>query len=55
MTLNRPKVLNALCAKLAYELSEAVYTLDKDPSVGAIVITGDKKAFAAGAGIPPFS
>jgi len=51
VTLNRPKVLNALCAKLAYELSEAVYTLDKDPSVHAVVITGDKKAFAAGADI----
>jgi len=51
VTLNRPKVLNALCAKLAYELSEAVYTFDKDPSVHAIIITGDKKAFAAGADI----
>jgi len=51
VTLNRPKALNALCAKLAVELHDAVRTFDKDASVGAIVITGDKKAFAAGADI----
>jgi len=51
VTLNRPKALNALCAKLSLELIEAVRDFDKDPEVGAIVLTGDKRAFAAGADI----
>jgi len=51
VTLNRPKALNALNAKLAVELTDAVRAFDKDAEVGAIVITGDKKAFAAGADI----
>jgi len=51
ITLNRPKFLNALCAKLAEELSEAVRTFDHDSDVGALVITGGTKAFAAGADI----
>lgn len=51
VTLNRPKALNALCAKLAIELAEAMFALDNDKEVGAIVITGDKRAFAAGADI----
>jgi len=51
VTLNRPKALNALCAKLAIELTDAVTTFDKDKEVAAIVVTGDKKAFAAGADI----
>lgn len=51
VTLNRPKALNALCAKLAIELYEATTELDKDKEVAAIVLTGDKRAFAAGAGI----
>jgi enoyl-CoA hydratase len=51
VTLNRPKSLNALCNKLADELTEAMFALDADKEVGAIVITGDKKAFAAGADI----
>lgn len=49
--LNRPKALNALCAQLMTELSEALQTLDADKSVGAIVITGSERAFAAGADI----
>jgi len=51
VTLNRPKALNALCAKLGVELVDAVQAFDKDESVGAIVLTGDKRAFAAGADI----
>jgi len=51
VTLNRPKVLNALCAKLAIEIAEAMLDLDHDKAVAAIVITGDKRAFAAGADI----
>lgn len=49
--LNRPKALNALCDKLMWELAKALDTLETDKSVGAIVITGSEKAFAAGADI----
>ncbi|EIN11728.1 ClpP/crotonase [Punctularia strigosozonata HHB-11173 SS5] len=51
ITLNRPKALNALSTPLFKELNEAVRELDEDPEVGAIVITGSEKAFAAGADI----
>ncbi|XP_014243079.1 probable enoyl-CoA hydratase, mitochondrial isoform X2 [Cimex lectularius] len=51
ITLNRPKALNALCDALVTELSSAVDCYDKDDSVGAIVLTGSEKAFAAGADI----
>eukprot|EP00466_Bigelowiella_natans_P005886 jgi/Bigna1/58151/fgenesh1_pm.58_\ len=51
ITLNRPKALNALCDKLMYEVTEQVAEFDKDGEVGAIVITGSEKAFAAGADI----
>jgi enoyl-CoA hydratase/carnithine racemase len=43
--------LNALCLGLYKDLSQALTELDSDASVGAIVITGSKKAFAAGADI----
>ncbi len=49
--LNRPKALNALCAQLMQELGRAVAVLDADPAVGAIVLTGSERAFAAGADI----
>lgn len=49
--LNRPKALNALCDDLFKELIDALETFDNDPEVGAIVITGNEKAFAAGADI----
>ncbi|KAG5890182.1 hypothetical protein JTB14_014348 [Gonioctena quinquepunctata] len=49
--LNRPKALNALCNGLVIEVGEALRSLDSDPSVGAIVITGSDRAFAAGADI----
>ena len=51
ITLNRPKALNALCKQLMSELADALVELDSDKSVGAIVITGSEKAFAAGADI----
>ena len=51
ITLNRPKVLNALNQKLATEVIDAAETFDRDPAVGCIVITGSEKAFAAGADI----
>ncbi|KAI4489172.1 hypothetical protein M0804_004670 [Polistes exclamans] len=51
ITLNRPKALNALCNQLMTELNEAIGELDGNDNVGAIVITGSEKAFAAGADI----
>lgn len=51
VTLNRPKALNALCDKLMMELNDAIVQFDKDDSVGAVVLTGSEKAFAAGADI----
>jgi enoyl-CoA hydratase len=51
ITLNRPKVLNALNQKLTSELLEAAEAFDRDPAVGCIVITGSERAFAAGADI----
>ncbi|XP_064344660.1 enoyl-CoA hydratase, mitochondrial isoform X1 [Camelus dromedarius] len=49
--LNRPKVLNALCNGLIVELNQALQDFEEDPAVGAIVLTGGEKAFAAGADI----
>lgn len=49
--LNRPKALNALCGQLMRELGEALLAFDAEPAVGAIVITGSERAFAAGADI----
>jgi enoyl-CoA hydratase len=49
--LNRPKALNALNSALIAELNIALDLLDKDPGIGALVITGSEKAFAAGADI----
>src|SRR5215208_3803517 len=51
VTLNRPKQLNALNPQLMQELGAALQAFDSDEGVGAIVITGNEKAFAAGADI----
>ena len=51
VTLNRPQALNALCAALIAELEQALDDFEADDDVGAIVITGSEKAFAAGADI----
>lgn len=51
ITLNRPKVLNALNDALIDELTEALAKYDADDGVGCMVITGSEKAFAAGADI----
>ncbi|SRR6266702_4082462 len=51
ITLNRPKALNALNDALMDELGEALRAFDSDEGIGAIVITGSEKAFAAGADI----
>ncbi len=51
LTLNRPKQLNALNDKVMDELGDALLAFDADESIGAIVITGSERAFAAGADI----
>ncbi|MGL6209160.1 MAG: enoyl-CoA hydratase [Paracoccaceae bacterium] len=49
--LNRPDSLNALNSKLLQELNQALMAADKNPSVRCIVLTGNEKAFAAGADV----
>jgi enoyl-CoA hydratase len=49
--LNRPKALNALCDALVREMGEALDAFENDQAIGAVVITGSEKAFAAGADI----
>ena len=49
--LNRPQVLNALNDQLMTELGQALMDFDSDDNIGAMVITGNDKAFAAGADI----
>jgi enoyl-CoA hydratase len=51
LTLNRPGALNALNETLMQETVSALTDLDRDPEIGAIVITGSDKAFAAGADV----
>lgn len=51
ITLNRPQALNALNAQIVSELNQALDALEADPKIGCIVLTGSKKAFAAGADI----
>jgi enoyl-CoA hydratase len=51
ITLNRPKALNALNDELMNELGHALLAFDGDDGVGAIVVAGSEKAFAAGADI----
>lgn len=51
ITLNRPKALNALNSELIAEVNQALDQLEKDRSIGCIVITGSERAFAAGADI----
>jgi enoyl-CoA hydratase len=49
--LNRPNVRNALCMALIAELRLALDAFEKDPNIGALVLTGHDSAFAAGADI----
>ncbi len=49
--LNRPKVLNALSTDLMQELVDCFLSLDKNPDVRVIMLTGNERAFAAGADI----
>lgn len=51
VTLNRPKALNALNDALMDELGAALLAFDQDDGIGAIIITGSERAFAAGADI----
>lgn len=53
--LNRPKAMNALNAELLQELVEAVLAFDAEAGIGAILITGNERAFAAGADIKAMS
>ena len=55
ITLNRPKALNALNNLLMTEVMDALESFDGDDAIGAMVITGDEKAFAAGADIKEMS
>lgn len=51
ITLNRPKALNALNSQVMNDVTAAAAELDADPGIGAIVLKGNEKAFAAGADI----
>lgn len=51
ITLNRPEALNALNSQLMHEVVDAATAFDADEGIGAIVVTGSEKAFAAGADI----
>ena len=51
VVLDRPEVLNALNRTLIDELGDALARFDADDAIGAMVVTGNKKAFAAGADI----
>jgi enoyl-CoA hydratase len=51
VTLNRPQALNALNAALVAELASAIDEFEHDDAIGAIVLTGNDKAFAAGADV----
>jgi enoyl-CoA hydratase len=51
VTLNRPKALNALNTRTMLEMGEALRSLDNNPDIGCIIVTGSEKAFAAGADI----
>ncbi|MCR8549421.1 enoyl-CoA hydratase-related protein [Salipiger sp. P9] len=51
ITLNRPEALNALNRQITAEISAAAAAFDADPAIGALVVTGSDRAFAAGADI----
>ena len=48
VTLNRPKVMNALSAELRTAIFNAFYDLSNDQSVGVVILTGAGRAFCAG-------
>lgn len=51
ITINRPKAYNALCAELNDELEYILSILEKDSDVKAVILTGGRKVFAAGADV----
>ena len=51
ITLNRPKAMNALSQLMMREICQAAADFDSDAKIGAIVLTGSEKAFAAGADV----
>ena len=51
VTLNRPEALNALNNQIMTDICDALEPLDRDRNIGCFVITGNEKAFAAGADI----
>ncbi|MCE7860585.1 MAG: enoyl-CoA hydratase [Chloroflexi bacterium CFX2] len=51
VTLNRPKAMNAFNLVMLGEVFDALESLDKDENINAIIVTGNEKAFAAGADI----
>ncbi|KIK31828.1 hypothetical protein CY34DRAFT_814503 [Suillus luteus UH-Slu-Lm8-n1] len=51
ITLNRPKALDALNAAHVQDISDAMKEADEDAGVGAMILTGSERAFAAGADI----
>jgi enoyl-CoA hydratase len=55
ITLNRPQALNALNSQLMVELTTALKAFDEDDDIGAMVIAGNEKAFAAGADVKEMS
>src|ERR1700738_1591328 len=55
ITLNRPQALNALNSQMMNEVTGAAAEFDADSGIGAIIITGSAKAFAAGADIKEMS
>ncbi|MBO6640050.1 MAG: enoyl-CoA hydratase [Roseitalea sp.] len=55
ITLNRPKALNALNGTVLNELTAALNAMSEDAKIGAVVITGSEKAFAAGADVKEMS
>jgi enoyl-CoA hydratase len=51
ITLNRPEAMNALSSQMMHEMYDVIHQLDNDDKIRAIVLTGNNKAFAAGADI----
>lgn len=51
VTLNRPQAMNAFNITMLSELFDALEAFDKDEAIGALIVTGNEKAFAAGADI----
>jgi enoyl-CoA hydratase len=55
VTLNRPQALNALSTPLVSEMADALETLDADPEIRVLILTGGPRAFAAGADLKEMS